>query len=326
LNGKQLKFSIKPFTILSSIFNMRTNPYTDLLPTKESPPNEADIFLVCAIFTSSYAFKATKLETSLKKFRIPYSLYQIPSIHSSISRHGSNNSPFNKPKFIMEMLNKYKRGILYLDIDIIVESEPFLIGEIAKKGYDFAIFNWLSKERNDAYGPVYIPGYKANRFYGYTHGIFEYDETQLICSGAVQFYGNTEIAKLLLIRWDATIEENPHVADDVSMNFTFNNKIDRSLLLAYWLPKSYARYIFWIFDKPVINHPDMPDNNTQFQQIQLKKGEHLFNMGSALKKPRLYYIQPKALLDLQTNQIFSFENGILLKIGENKMPIYIEHN
>ena len=61
----------------------------------------------------------------------------------------------------------------------------------------------------------------------------------------------------------------------------------------------------------------MPDNNTQFQQIQLKKGESLIDMGSVLKRPRLYYIQPNALLDLQTNRIVSFQNGMLLKIGEN---------
>ena len=125
------------------------NPFRDLLPAREAFSGEGDGFIACGMFTRNYADKALNLENSLNKFSLPYALYEIPSIHSSISHHGNTNSSFNKPKFIRAMLDKYKLPILYLDVDCVIESAPDLINEIAGQEYDFAIFNWLKNERNE---------------------------------------------------------------------------------------------------------------------------------------------------------------------------------
>ena len=125
---------------------MMTNPYYELLPAKEVPPNEVDSFLVCGMFTKNYGDKALKLEASLNKFRMPYALYEIPSIHSSISHHGSASSPFNKPEFIRAMLDKYKLPILYLDVDCEIELNPTLITQIIHKGKDFVTCLVLSDQ------------------------------------------------------------------------------------------------------------------------------------------------------------------------------------
>jgi len=300
-----------------------SNPFCELLITKEVRPNEVDSFLVCGMFTSNYADKATKLEVSLSKFRMPYVLYKIPSIHSSISHYGSPSSPFNKPQFIMAMLNKYKLPILYLDVDCEIKRNPALITEIVRKRQDFGIFNWLSRERNDAYGPVNLPGYENNRFYTYTHGINLLDETQLRCSGAVQFWGNTQLAKNLLNKWNQTVLENPNTADDICLDYAYNNNVEKSLMRSFWLPKSYARYAFWIFEKPIINHSDMPALGAQFQQIKIKDGEALVNSRGLKKKPEIFYIPKNFLLDRLNNEIVSFEFGIPKKVKRNTLPTYI---
>jgi hypothetical protein len=303
---------------------MSVNPYHELRPIKESPPDEVTSFVVCGMFTANYAEKARKLQDSLDNLSLSYVLYEIPSIHSSISRHGKVDSEFNKPRFIAEMMGRYNLPILYLDVDCVIEEEPKLIYDLASKAYDFAIFNWLSKERNDAYTSVNVAGFEANRFYTYSHGIYALDENQLRSSGAVQFWGNTELAKLLLSKWDAVISENPHTADDVSLDFSYNNSIDRKLLRSFWLPKSYARYAFWIFDKPIINHPDMPDSGSQFQQIKVREGEFWVDERSMQKKPELFYIMPNTFLEIIRNQIVIFQGGMRLKISENTLPIYID--
>lgn len=299
------------------------NPFHELLPTKESPPNEADSFLVCGMFTSNYAEKALKLEQSLIRFDLPYVLYEIPSIHSSITPNGESNSQFNKPKFIDEMLGRYKLPVLYIDVDFIIEKKPELIYEIANQSYDFGIFNWLSPARNDAYVPINISGFEVNRFYTYSHGIFAYDEKQLRCSGGVQFWGNTPQARKLLNRWIATIEANPYAPDDVSLDFSYNNNPEKYLVRSFWLPKSYARIAFWIFDMPIINHPAFPTSVEKFQSINLKDGEFWVDGSQVQEATPLFYIQPGTFLDIHRDEIVMFQNGVRLKIAKNSFPIYV---
>ena len=33
------------------------------------------------------------------------------------------------------------------------------------------------------------------------------------------------------------------------------------------MPKSYARYAWWIFDQPVIDHPQMPNTTTKWNEV-----------------------------------------------------------
>ncbi len=299
------------------------NPFHDLLPAREASLGDSDSFIACGMFTRSYAEKALNLQDSLNKFGLPYALYEIPSIHASISRHGNTSSPFNKPRFIRAMLQKYKLPILYLDVDCVIEDAPDLINEIARQKYDFAIFNWLGNERNDAYAPINIPNYEPNRFYTYSHGTSVYDENQLRCSGAVQFWGNTKQVDDLLVRWDMVIDENPNTADDICLDFSFNTNFNKDMMRSYWLPKSYARYAFWIFDKPIINHPDMPDAGSHFHELKLKEGEFLVDERFLQRKSEIFYIQPNTFLDVQKNEIIMFQNGARLRIAKNNFPLYL---
>jgi len=298
------------------------NPFRDLLPVKEASSGEGDSFIACGMFTRNYTTKALNLQDSLNKFGLPYALYEIPSIHSSISHHGNTSSPFNKPKFIRALLDRYKLPILYLDVDCVIENTPDLINEIARQEYDFAIFNWLKNERNDAYAPINT-SLGPNRFYAYSHGFNVYDESQLRCSGAVQFWNNTKQAYNLLARWNAAIDKNPNAADDICLDFSYNNYFDKGMMKSYWLPKSYARYAFWIFDKPIINHPDLPHVGSQFQELKLNQGEFLVDEGFFQRRAEIFYIQPNTFLDVHKNEIVMFQNGMRLKIAKNNLPFYL---
>ncbi len=297
------------------------DPFSHIKPFSEIVHTNNSRFIVCGMFTKNYSEKANKFLDSINKFKLSNVIYEVPDIHSSISYLGKIDSQFNKPTFIGYLLNRYKKNILYVDVDCLFEDYPDLIHFLSNHNFDFGIFNWLSKERNDAYSPVDLPGYEHRRFYRLSHGIDMWDESQLICSGAVQFWADTKSARNLLNDWNNVIRENPNTADDISLNFAYNNK--KFSINSYWLPKKYARYAFWIFDKPIINHPDMPHSGVQFQKIALKSGEFLVNQGTLQKRQKTFFIQPNAFLDLHTNDVVLLQNGIFLKIGVNTLPFYI---
>lgn len=49
------------------------------------------------------------------------------------------------------------------------------------------------------------------------------------------------------------------------LGFTFNNLGPRKdALRVCWLPKAYARFGWWIYAKPVINHPERPRRASEF--------------------------------------------------------------
>ena len=160
----------------------------------------------------------------------------------------------------------------------------------------------------------------------YTHGINLFDETQLRCSGAVQLWADTQLAKNLLKKWNQTIEENPNTADDISLDFSYNNNAERNSMRPFWLPKSYARYAFWIFDRPTINHPEMPDGGSQFQSIKLKEGEFLVDEAALQKKPEVFYIPPGKFLDALKSEIVEFQSGNFFRVKRNNLPTYIMRN
>jgi hypothetical protein len=126
-----------------------------------------------------------------------------------------------------------------------------------------------------------------------------------------------------LARWNAAIDKNPNAADDICLDFSYNNYFDKGMMKSYWLPKSYARYAFWIFDKPIINHPDLPHVGSQFQELKLNQGEFLVDEGFFQRRAEIFYIQPNTFLDVHKNEIVMFQNGMRLKIAKNNLPFYL---
>ena len=74
--------------------------------------------------------------------------------------------------------------------------------------------------------------------------------------------------------WQYVIESNNGAADDYCLDFSFNNffELYDKNIKYYWLPKSYARYAWWIFDQPIIDHPQIPNTTTKWNEVTDQNG------------------------------------------------------
>jgi hypothetical protein len=237
---------------------------TGWLPWHERADANAP-FIVCAMFTPGYRLKAERLATSLEQLGLAHALFETPQIHRSISGRGSDDIAFAKPRFIASMLQRFARPVLYVDADVVFRQPPALIAALCANKIDFAIYNWLTDSENDAWMPAGAPG--LWKFYFAMDAL---SDSQLAASGAVQFWNNTQSAHALLAAWDAALSGFPGVQDDHCLDFAFNHA--GAGLRHHWLPKAYARYAFWMYADPVIDHPDFPAPQAgQFAALGMKR-------------------------------------------------------
>lgn len=274
-------------------------------------------FLVSAMFTEGYLEHADRLARSCEKHGLQYILYEVPEIHQSISPQGSANPSFTKANFIHFLLETHQTPILYIDIDCEVVDAPNRIEALVHDGYDFAIYNWLADEHTESYVPVEISlkvddkmQTFTDRFYHFSHSIDDYSVDQMICSGAVQLYNDSAPAKALLKNWHKAILAHPHTEDDACLDFVFNNQpSDDTGLKFAWLEKAYARYGWWIYEKPVINHPDIPYRGNAFQEIQDRPGAKRVYMERTQPRVVEYYFPKDQLIDTETCMLIKVQDG-----------------
>jgi hypothetical protein len=241
-------------------------------------------FIIGAMFTAGYSSQATRLAASCERFGLPYELHEVPTVHASISIHGTDDLSFTKANFVYHLLKTHKKAVLYLDADCEFTARPDLLADLVQSGCDFAIYNWFADEYTDIFKPIEDVAEDATpierRYFRFAGSVDWYTKTQLMCSGLAQFYRNSLAARSLLHKWQKTIMEFPGSADDQCLDFTYNN-LGRFawrcwFLKARWLPKAYARMAFWIYASPVINHPDIPTKHHKFIKIK--------DSGSRLKR------------------------------------------
>jgi hypothetical protein len=242
---------------------------------REGAEHSKNNFLFISMYTESYAHLAKRLANSMKIHGLPFAIYEVPTVHNSISEKGSNDLSYTKSNFIRNVISRTNKNIIYIDCDCEIKKFPSLFFEIASN-HDFAIYNWLSSQENNVYLPYQIDENSAT-LYKYSHSIQPACDTQLICSGAVQFWANNKASIELLKYWQNIIENNKGAADDYCLDFSFNNfDRERNNLRYYWLPKSYARYAWWIFEQPVIDHPQIPNISTKWHEINDSEGKKRF--------------------------------------------------
>jgi hypothetical protein len=222
-------------------------------------------FLVASMYTSDYRDLAERLRASLHAVGLTSELHETPIIDDSISLRGTRNPAYTKANFIRSMLDRHRIPILYLDCDCVMRDTPRRIESLVADAVDFSIYNWLADEHTDAFvplaaGPSAEPGAaSAPRFFQFSHSIDGFAPEQLLCSGAAQFYAPTEAARGLLVAWADAINAHPGVPDDECLDFAFNLRSSgRRKPHSAWLDKGYARYLFWVYVKPIIDHPQLP--------------------------------------------------------------------
>lgn len=209
-------------------------------------------FIVCAMFTPGHRAKARRLAASLEALGLAHAIFEVPQIHRSISAGGGHDLTFSKPRFIRFALETFGKPVLYVDADVIFRKSPDRIAALCENDCDFAVYNWLADPMNDAWRPE--PGTSLWKFF---FSVDVASDSQLMSSGAVQLWRGSAAAFALLEDWERSLIRHPRSEDDHCLDFAYNHG-DRSALKPAWLPKEYARYAFWIYADPVIDHPEFP--------------------------------------------------------------------
>jgi hypothetical protein len=285
-------------------------------------------YVMGAMFTPNYAAKANRLAASCEKFGVPHVLHEVAAIHRSISTRGSRDLSVTKANFIRHLLDTHAKPVLYVDADCEFLEEPGLIEQLARSACDFAIYNWFADEHNDAFAPIELsiaggPPIK-NRYYAFSHWVQYFSADQLFCSGPVQLYGNSEKARLLLSEWFRTIESFPGVADDECLDFTFNNLGEKGHgLRTHWLPKSYARYSWWIYEKPIINHPDLPSMDGNFVDIEDPAGKQRFYVERARLRNGAPLFPRDCIIDTEQRMLYRMVGTQMAPIGRTEREFWL---
>ncbi len=280
-------------------------------------------YVIAAMFTASYSHKANRLIASCETLGLPYSIHEVPTVHRSISIRGTDDLAYTKANFIRLQLGLHKKPVLYVDADCEFVSQPVLIDDLVRSGCDFAIHNGLAAKRSERFVPVELslspngPPIK-NRFYRYAGGEYWYSKSQLVCSGAVQFYANSFSARSLLSRWHRNIATfASDRADDSCLDFTYNNLGRRTwlwwLLKVYWLPKAYVRYPMWIYATPIINHPDWP-SPSYFNSLKGRDPKGRKRFYHSLMERRISQFSSDSIIDVEQQMVCKLVDGQLVPI------------
>ena len=75
-------------------------PFTGRLQLKGGDLMAHPSFVVVSMFTPSHREMATRLATSLEQLGLPFALYEVPTIHRSVSPGGNDDRSNTKANFI----------------------------------------------------------------------------------------------------------------------------------------------------------------------------------------------------------------------------------
>lgn len=170
------------------------------------------IFVSYYTANGQYPLLANKLKASLEKFHLNFELVKLRPISNWL------DGVSMKADFLLNMLLKHRKSVVWLDIDTEIWQFPHLLFG----NHDFAIYNWIADASHHLSGKIpFDPGTK-----------------RLICSGGVQKYGYTIPSIELLYRWNQLLRKG-RGEDDPVLDKAFNQY--QPALNCLWLPKIYNR-------------------------------------------------------------------------------------
>ena len=310
---------------------MSVDPASFRAVSDPRPGMTAAPYVVGAMMTPSHARFGERLSASCRAHSLPLALFEVPLVHRSISPLGAEDLRYTKANFVQFLLERYQCPVLYMDVDCVVAQQPTCVDDLLAEQVDFAIFNWLAEEHTESYIRADIAvrdglGERAthDRFYRFSHSIDWMSQTQLLGSGAVQWYHNTDAARKLLEHWQGVIELSPCSADDKCLDLAFNNYPSHDpQLTAAWLDKSYARYAWWIYQRPVIDHPEFPYSGEGFTPLGELAGKPRIRLNE-LQRRTVDYVFPKdCLIDTHTRTLLRLEGGRWRPTGTVAVPLWL---
>lgn len=288
-------------------------------------------FTLGAMFTSDYAPFAERLRTSCRAHSLPLALFEVPRVHRSVSPRGAYDAAYTKANFIHFLLERYARPVLYLDADCVLAAYPTLVYELLATQVNFAAFNWLAEEHTETYIPARVVLNESGaqqltfgRFYRFSFSIDSMSQTQLICSGAALWFNTAPSARRLLADWQHVLERAPESPDDQCLDFAFNHyPAEAPPLRARWLDKSYARYAWWIYVRPVIDHPQIPMVSNGSVPLDALDGVSRLD-DSAIEPQAVAHVFPDdCLIDTETGRLMRPREGQLIPVGTITDPLWV---
>ena len=282
-------------------------------------------YVLGGMFTPDYASRAERLRKSCEALGIPHALFELDAVHTSVSRRGRPDPALTKANFIATLLRRYGKPILYLDIDCVVRERLALVDELVAGQTDFAIFNWAAEPDNEAFVPVDVTldgKVIRDRFFIFSHRVKRRSEDQLMASGCVQLYRPSPAAGELLGAWHAAVLRFPRGADDQCLSFAFNNRgPGLQALKARWLPREYARIFSWIDAKPVIDHPELPADDTGFAPLPESGDERWFYVERSEPVEARY--SETSVIDARDRLLYELVDGRLARVGPTEQEYWV---
>ena len=215
---------------------------------------------IVSFYSPAYQPLAERLRASLDEWSQHYAIYEVPHVHRSISPAGVDDLALSKASLIRFAWEQFARPLLYLDCDVVLRREPARLAALRALQRDFAIYNWLADEMTDCLVPVAVAGMAPGRLYRFSHSIDLFGPEQLICSGCAQYWAPSDASRALLERWLQAQAQFARASDDECLDYAFNNARGEPAPAYAWLDKCYARYAWWPYVQPVIDHPQLPQS------------------------------------------------------------------
>ena len=278
------------------------------------------------MFTPSYRPKAERLLASLRGLALPHVMLEVPTVHRSISNKGSDDLVYSKPRVIAWAIEQYRLPVLYIDADCVLRERPDYVMSLRQHAIDFAAYNWLADLMNDTWVPhekLAAETGQPLRYWRFSHSIDDFSVIQLRCSGAVQYWGDGPRALALLDEWLAALGRFARTSDDDCLSHAFNFSARGSDFKYAWLTKEYLRYAFWIYVRPVIDHPDLPSvANSHFEDFGPKIAnptQITRSAGKARPFPRSAVIDAVDKLILMPHP----PDGRFTPVAQVSMPLFV---
>ena len=76
-------------------------------------------FVAVGAYTPSHKAVAARLKESLQRFGVPFSLWEVPEIHMSLSCRGGENLAYSKPNLALRALARFNVPVVVLDCDLV---------------------------------------------------------------------------------------------------------------------------------------------------------------------------------------------------------------
>jgi len=208
-----------------------------------------DFFLKRKTNKKTYGDLVETFKNNMKKYKLSFHIE-----HVAFPKKYSVQDKINyKPIFITKMIKRFRKPILYMDIDMHLHASPLLFTK-TDGHYDFMAFNWNSEPRLSTV----------------------FDWLTLETSGGIMYFNNSKPAIKLLTLWKRMLRNNKNKADDRVLAMAFVHYKAYKFLKFYWIPMEYfyvPQYFHGLLNHRhvVVSHPNsMTSENRVLNKINMK--------------------------------------------------------